>query len=77
MMNVMKDCSIDGKDLRIIKNLYWNQSASVKIDHDKREEVKIPRGCILSPFIFNLYSERILQETVEHLESGILLMTSE
>lgn len=77
MITVLQDSGIDGKDLRIIKNLYWNQSAHIKINNEKTEEVKILRGvrqgCILSPLIFNLYSEAIFQEALEHIEAGILL----
>uniref|UniRef100_A0A8D8VL77 Craniofacial development protein 2 n=2 Tax=Cacopsylla melanoneura TaxID=428564 RepID=A0A8D8VL77_9HEMI len=77
MIEILQDSGIDGKDLRIIKNLYWNQSAVVKVNQEKTEEVKILRGvrqgCILSPLIFNLYSEAIFQEALEHVESGILL----
>ena len=29
MMKIQKKCNIDDKDLRIIQNLYWNQSASI------------------------------------------------
>ena len=63
--------NIDGKDIRAIKNLYWNQIASVKIEGETSQWVSIKRGvrqgCVFSPDSFNLYSERALAE-IEHLD---------
>uniref|UniRef100_A0A8D8SXR8 Craniofacial development protein 2 n=1 Tax=Cacopsylla melanoneura TaxID=428564 RepID=A0A8D8SXR8_9HEMI len=77
MMEVLQDSGMDGKDLRIIKNLYWNQSATIKINQENTDEIKIlqgvRQGCIISPLIFNLYSEAIFQEALENMEEGILL----
>lgn len=61
----------------IIKNLYWNQLPSVKVNHEKTEEVKIPRGVrqgyILSSLLFSLHSEAIHLEAPEQLDAGTLL----
>ena len=52
------------KDIHLIRNLYWEQTACIRVHNDKREYTKIERGvrqeCIFSPNLFNLYSE--LQE---------------
>ena len=57
--------NIDGKDLRIIKNLYWEQTANVRYESELGEPVKIRRGvrqgCVLSPDLFSLYSEYIMR----------------
>ena len=37
LMKILERLEIDGKDLRIIKNLYWNQKVVVKIDDVLRE----------------------------------------
>ena len=77
MMEVLKRAGLDGKDLKIIKNLYWNQVACVRIDGETTEDMKILRGvrqgCTLSPVIFNLYSEFIFREALQDVEAGILL----
>lgn len=78
MMQILKDTGIDGKNLRIIRNLYWNQSASIRLNSEEcTDEVNIRRGvrqgCILSPLIFNLYSEEIFNEALEGEEHGILV----
>lgn len=77
MVEILKGIGLDDKDLRIIVNLYWNQSASVRLDRENTEEVDILRGvrqgCILSPLIFNIYSEHIFKEALDDVEAGVSL----
>ena len=50
---------IDGKDLRIIKNMYWEQTAAMRVEGEISAFQKIKRGvrqgCLLSPDLFSLY----------------------
>ena len=66
LFQILNKLDIDGKDLRILSNLYWRQTATVRIDGEHSEETSIRRGvrqgCVLSPDLFNLYSENILRE---------------
>lgn len=75
MVEVLKKIGISEKDLQIIVNLYWNQTAVLRVDGEHTEEVKILRGvrqgCILSPILFNLYSEYIFRESLDEMEEGI------
>uniref|UniRef100_A0A8D8VC16 Craniofacial development protein 2 n=1 Tax=Cacopsylla melanoneura TaxID=428564 RepID=A0A8D8VC16_9HEMI len=77
MMEVMQKTGLDAKDLNIIINLYWNQSANIRLEGECTEDIEILRGvrqgCVLSPTIFNLYSEYIFKEALENSEEGILL----
>ena len=65
LFNILEGLDIDGKDLRIIRNLYWNQSATVRIEGEFSEYKQIKRGvrqgCVLSPDLFNIYSETIIR----------------
>ena len=65
LFNLLTELDIDGKDLRIIRNLYWDQNATVRVDGEFSQPTKIKRGvrqgCVLSPDLFNLYSENILR----------------
>lgn len=74
---ILENIGLDDKDLRIIVNLYWNQSASVRLGRENTEDVDILRGvrqgCILSPLIFNVYSEYIFKEALDDVEMGVLL----
>ena len=69
VMKTLQKTTIDGKDLRIIQSLYWDQIASVRIEGGQSDEFPIQRGvrqgCILSPKLFNLYTENIFEEVDE------------
>ena len=56
---------IDGKDLRLLMNLYYSQTAAVEIGKRKTEWKNIRRGirqgCVLSPILFSMYGEIILR----------------
>ena len=71
MSRMLEDIGVDGKDIRLIVNLYWDQKAAVRIENEKTEWVKIERGvrqgCVLSPDIFSLYSQKVINE-IEELE---------
>ena len=63
-------CSqMDGKDQKLIQNLYWEQTASVKLEQEESESFPIKRGvrqgCVISPKLFNWYTEEIFQEADE------------
>ena len=49
----------------MIRNLYWDQSAAVRIDGELSEYKLIKRGvrqgCVMPPDLFNIYSEMILR----------------
>lgn len=75
MMEILRSKNIDRNDANIIENLYWNQTAKVAIEGEESEEIEIRRGvrqgCILSPLLFNMYSEEIFNNLSIHPEVGI------
>ena len=44
LMEVSKSIDIDGKDMRMIKNLYWKQQAAVRVEGVLTEYQDIKRG---------------------------------
>ncbi|CAF1369208.1 unnamed protein product [Adineta steineri] len=76
LFQILEKLDIDGKDLRLIRNLYWEQKAAMKVNNDTSEYTNIKRGvrqgCVLSPDLFNIYSEMILRnlEDVQGLNIG-------
>lgn len=75
MMESLRRTGIDTKDMRIISNLYWGQKAVVRVEEKCSEPVEIRRGvrqgCVLSPLLFNLYSEDIFRESLDGIQGGI------
>ena len=69
LFNILNELELDGKDLRLMKNLYWNQKASVRVADEESELRDIKRGvrqgCVLSPDLFNLYSEIIMRDLID------------
>ena len=66
MIECLSEIGMDDKDLQIISKLYWEQSASVRTESGMTSEFKIKkgirRGCVLSPNLFNLYTEKVFRE---------------
>ena len=58
--------NFNGKDIRIIVNLYWGQVAVVRTKKGNSRNIAIKRGtrqgCVLSPYLFNLLTETIFRE---------------
>ncbi|GFN74726.1 endonuclease-reverse transcriptase [Plakobranchus ocellatus] len=62
---MLEKLDINGKDLRVIRNLYLDQTVSVRIEGEHSDFKPIKRGvrrrCVMSPDLFNIYSEIILK----------------
>lgn len=75
LMNILEGIRIDSAERRIIENLYWQQRASIKVEGRFSEEIEIQRGvrqgCVLSPLLFNIYSEKLFEEAIDNLSEGI------
>ena len=66
MIECLLEIGIDDKDLQIITKLYWEQSACVRTESGMTSEFKIKKGvqqgCLISPNLSNLYTEKIFRE---------------
>ena len=66
LFKLLQALDLDGKDIQLIRNLYWEQTACIKIGYELSDYTKIERGvrqgCVFSPDLFNLYSEMIMRE---------------
>jgi hypothetical protein len=75
MIEILRTTGVDEQDLRIISELYWHQTATIEIEHTTSEDIQIRRGvrqgCVLSPLLFNLYSESIFREALDEVQGGI------
>ena len=74
LIQIMQKANIPKHEIRLIVNLYWEQTAVIRTNNGMSNKVKIRRGirqgCILSPILFNLYSEFLIREAIEE-EKGI------
>src|SRR6218665_2515762 len=62
--------------IQLIKGLYEDQSAVIRTEFGDTDRFKIKKGvrqsCILSPFLFNLYAERIIRKAeMEEAKEGV------
>ena len=63
LLEILQNLDIYGNDLRLIRNLYSEQSAAMRIDGnigvftDIRRGVR--QGCVFSPYLINVFSEII------------------
>lgn len=76
LLNRLLEIGIDAKDIRIIQELYWNQTAEIRVNKNLSTDTfnvckGVRQGCILSPILFNIYVEKIFQMALEGESGGI------
>ena len=71
----LKSINLDQSDIRLIKKLYFNQTAVVRVEDMETDEIKIQKGvrqgCVLSPQLFNLYSQFVFRRALEERREGV------
>jgi len=71
----MEKAGIPEPERKLRKALYWNQYAVVKTKNGSSRRICIRRGirqdCIISPTLFNLYTEFMMKELDEEA-TGII-----
>ena len=72
LVEIMEKAGIPELERRLIINLYWEQQAMLRWENDTTRTFEIRRGvrqgCILSPILFNLYSEFMIAEALDDLK---------
>ena len=76
LWKILKEMGIPDHLTCLLINLYAGQEATVRTGHGTTEWFPIgkgiPQGCILSPYLFNLYAEYIMRNTgLEEAQAGI------
>ena len=66
LMDTLRKYGVDGADIRMLAQLYWQQRAVVRVGEETSEWVNIERGvrqgCVLSPDLFSLYTQLVMEE---------------
>ena len=75
LMDTLRQIGIDWRDRRLIKNLYMNQTATVRIENEESQAATVGQGvrqgCLLSPLLFSIYAERMMKEALEESDEAI------
>ena len=70
LFDILLRHNCDGKDLRAMRNLCWEQKATMRIDDDYSVYKPICRGmrqgCFLNSDLFNIYNEIIIRKITHH-----------
>ena len=65
MWSIMIEMGFSRHLVRLIESLYENQEAAVRVDGEDSEWFNVGKGvrqgCILSPYLFNIYAENIMR----------------
>src|SRR6267154_315703 len=68
----MEKAGVPEMQRRLIINLYWRQHAVVRWDGEISKEVRVEtgvrQGCVISPLLFNLYSDFMIKEAMKNVE---------
>ena len=75
-MQVLKETGVPDHLIYLLRNLYVGQEATVRTGYGNTDWFKIGKGvqqgCILSPCLFNLYAEYIMQKAgLDESQAGI------
>ena len=68
LWKILQEMGISGDRICLLRNLYVGQEAAVRTGHGTTDWFQIGKGvcqgCILSPCLFNLYAEFIMQSAI-------------
>src|SRR3989441_8375743 len=68
LAEVMVKAGVPDLERRLMINHYWRQHAAVRWDREVGVQRDVRQGCVISPMLFNLYSEFMIQEAMEGVE---------
>ena len=79
LWKILKEMGIRDHLTCLLRNLYAGQEATVRTGHGTKDQFQIRKGvhqgCILSPWLFNLYAEYIKKNSgLDEAQAGIKIM---
>ena len=81
MWQVMDEYGIRGSLAKAVKSMYVNCEACVNIKEGNSEWFPVKKGvrqgCVMSPWLFNVYMDRIVREAKERFSGGVKLEESD
>ena len=78
LWKILKEMGLPDHLTCLLRNLYAGQEVAVGIEHGTTDQFQIGKGacqgCILSPCLFNLYAEYIIQNSrLDEAQAGIMI----
>ena len=82
LWKILKEMGIPDHLTCLLRNMYTGQEATVRTGHGTTDWFQIgkgvPEGCVLSPFLFNLYVEYVMRNAgLEEAQAGIKIARGE
>ena len=79
LCKILREMGISDHLTCLLRNLYLGQEATVRTEHGTTDWFQIGKGvrqgCVLSPFLFNLYAEYIMRSSgLEETQTGIKII---
>ena len=78
---MLDEYGVKGKLLRAIRSLYEGSEACVRVDGMLSGWFPISKGvrqgCVLSPWLFNVFMDRIMREVKDRIQGGVQLTTTQ
>ena len=76
LWNILKEMEVPDHLICLLRNLYAGKEAAVRTEHGTIDWFKIGKGvhqgCILSPYLLNLYTEYIMKNArLDESQAGI------
>ena len=73
---MLAEYNVPNEEIRLISSICDYQEAQIRINTSLSRKVKIKQGvrqgCILSPIVFNMYSEEVVNKALEN-DKGIVI----
>ncbi|KAL1446569.1 hypothetical protein WDU94_003622 [Cyamophila willieti] len=77
LKDILEEIDIPKAELRLIENLYWNQKGKVRTKFGDSETFNIEKGvrqgCLISPILFNIYVEKIIEKALGMENKGFTI----
>lgn len=77
MWRILREMGTPEHLIQLLKQLYINNTANVRVNNTYSDKFKLKagvrQGCIISPILFNIYSEHIMRIVFDDWQGGITI----